>query len=62
MIEIVRRLIARDSPRTEAEVQADIRALLLSAPLQLDEGDLENVLLESPVGDRRRIDVWFRCY
>jgi hypothetical protein len=57
VIEIVRRLIARDGPRTEADVQADIRSLLLSAPLQLHEGDVENVLLESPVGDRRRIDV-----
>lgn len=57
MIEIIRRLINRDAPRTEAEVQADIRSLLLSAPLQLHEGDLENVLLESPLGDRRRIDV-----
>lgn len=57
MIELIRRLIGRDGSRTEAEVQADIRALLLSAPLQLHEGDLENVLLESPLGDRRRIDV-----
>lgn len=57
MIEIVRRLIARDAPRTEADVQADIRALLLSAPLQLHDGDLEIVLLESQLGDRRRIDV-----
>ena len=57
MIETVRRLIARDAPRSEADVQADIRSLLLSAPFQLHEGDLEIVLLESPLGDRRRIDV-----
>lgn len=57
MIEIIRRLIARDSPRTEADVQADIRSLLLSSPLQLHDGDVENVLLEAQVGDRRRIDV-----
>lgn len=57
MIETIRRLIARDAPRTEAEVQADIRSLLLSAPLQLHEGDLEVVTLESQLGDRRRIDV-----
>lgn len=57
VIETIRRLIARDAPRTEADVQADIRSLLLSAPLQLHEGDLEIVLLESPLGDRRRIDV-----
>ncbi len=57
MIDIVRRLIARDAVRSEADVQADIRSLLLTAPLQLHEGDLEIVLLESPLGDRRRIDV-----
>ena len=57
MLQLLRRLVSRDSPRTEAEVQADIRSLLLSAELQLDEDDLEIVLLESPLGDRRRIDV-----
>jgi hypothetical protein len=57
VIETIRRLIARDALRTEAEVQADIRSLLLSAPLQLHEGDLEVVTLESPLGDRRRIDI-----
>lgn len=57
MIEIVRRLITRDSPRTEADVQADIRSLPLSSPLQLRDGDLENDLLEAQIGDRRRIDV-----
>jgi SAM-dependent methyltransferase len=38
-------------------VQADVRSLLLAAPLHLAEGDLRDVVLESPVGDRRRIDV-----
>lgn len=46
----------RDATRTEADVQADVRQLFLTAPLQLDEGDLD-VNLEAQVGDRRRIDV-----
>jgi hypothetical protein len=36
-------------------VQADVRQLLLSAPLGLDEDQV--VLLEAPAGERRRIDV-----
>jgi hypothetical protein len=57
LLELLRRLVNRSGVRSEAEVQADIRQLLLSAPLQLEEGDLQIVLLESPLGDRRRIDV-----
>ena len=53
--ELVARLSDRESVRSEATIQADVRQLLLTAPLDLDEGDL--VTLESPVGDRRRIDV-----
>lgn len=36
-------------------VQADIRELLLAAPLELDADDV--VELEAQVGDRRRIDI-----
>jgi hypothetical protein len=57
LLDLLSRLVRRDSSRTEADVQADVRQLLLSAPFQLQEGDIENVLLESPLGDRRRIDV-----
>lgn len=57
MLDLLRRLVRRDEVRSEAEVQADVRQLLLSAPLQLEDNDLEIVSLESPVGDRRRIDV-----
>jgi hypothetical protein len=57
LLELLRRLVNRGGVRSEAEVQADVRQLLLSAPLQLEEGDLQIVLLESPLGDRRRIDV-----
>lgn len=51
------RLVDRDAKRSEATVQADVRALLLNAPFNLTEGDVEDVVLESQVGDRRRIDV-----
>ncbi|MBI5514782.1 MAG: N-6 DNA methylase [Deltaproteobacteria bacterium] len=51
--QLVAGLANRNAARTEAIVQADVRALLLSAPLDLTE----EVLLESQVGDQRRIDV-----
>jgi hypothetical protein len=50
-------LANRDSSRTEAIIQADVRQLLLSAPLDLEPEDLADIVLESQVGDRRRIDV-----
>lgn len=53
---LLRRLADRDRLRSEATVQADVRQLLLSSGLGLDEQDLE-VELETQVGDRRRIDV-----
>ena len=56
MLDLLSRLINRDATRTEADVQADVRQLFLTAPFQLDEGDLD-VNLEAQVGDRRRIDV-----
>ncbi len=55
--ELLSTLADRDQPRTEAMVQAEIYRFLLTAPLQLGEGDLNNIVLESPVGDRRRIDI-----
>jgi SAM-dependent methyltransferase len=57
LLDLLSRLARRDAPRTEADVQADVRQLFLTAPFQLEEGDVENVYLESPLGDRRRIDV-----
>lgn len=56
MLDVLSRLVNRDAPRTEADVQADVRQLFLTAPFQLEEGDLD-VNLEAQVGDRRRIDV-----
>ena len=57
MTEIFQRLVVRDAKRTEAEIQADVRQFILSAPFELEDGDLRDVTLESPLGDRRRIDV-----
>ncbi|MCU4748517.1 N-6 DNA methylase [Streptomyces sp. G-5] len=54
------RLLNRKASRSEADIQADVRALLLDGGLNLSEDDLhEEVIprLESPVGDRRRIDI-----
>jgi SAM-dependent methyltransferase len=55
--EIFQRLVVRNAGRTEAEIQADVRQFILSAPFELADDDLLDVILESPVGDRRRIDV-----
>ncbi len=38
-------------------MQSDLHMLLMVAPLDLGEGDLEEIVLESPAGQRRRIDV-----
>lgn len=56
---LARRLANRNPNRTEANVQSDLHALLLAAPLELDEHDLRdlNVVLEQQAGSRRRIDV-----
>ncbi|MFD7311034.1 N-6 DNA methylase [Promicromonospora sp. NPDC059942] len=48
---IVDRLVS-GSARSEATIQADVRALLLTADL-----DLDDVHLETPVGAQQRIDV-----
>lgn len=53
---IVARLTARNSARSEADVQSDLKHLLLSAPLNLAEDNLD-VRLEPHVGGRRRIDI-----
>lgn len=57
LLELFSRLVKRDDRRTEAEIQADVRQFILSAPFELEEKDLSVVALESAVGDRRRIDV-----
>ncbi len=55
--ELVDRIRNTETPRTEATLQADVRQLLLEAPIGLDESDLREVNLEAPLGDRRRIDI-----
>lgn len=57
MLDTFRRLVERNPRRTEAEIQADVRQFILSAPFELEPGDLVDVSLESPVGERKRIDV-----
>lgn len=54
------RLAAGAGGRTEADLQADVRSLLLAAPLHLDDQDLE-VFLEAPAGGGRRIDIEAGC-
>ena len=55
--ELARRLADRKQGRTEANVQSDLHMLLSAAPLQLEDGDLDDIVLEQPAGARRRIDV-----
>ncbi len=57
LTEVAARLANRASNRAEATVQSDLRLLLLAAGLNLREDHLEEVVLEAPVGKRRRIDV-----
>ncbi len=57
MQEILERLVNRKEPRTEAMIQSDVRQFILTDPFQLNEGQIESVVMESPLGDRRRIDV-----
>ena len=57
LVDLLGRLTDRESTRSEADIQADVRQLFLTAPFQLEEDDVRNVLLESQLGDRRRIDV-----
>ncbi|MXZ99044.1 MAG: hypothetical protein F4076_12455 [Acidimicrobiaceae bacterium] len=56
--ELAERLANRSlKGRSEATVQSDVRMLLLAAGLNLTEGDVLDVKLESPLADRRRIDI-----
>lgn len=51
--ELAAKIAARDTPRTEATLQSDVRRLLLDERLGLSD----EVLLESPTGEGGRIDV-----
>lgn len=54
---LLERIAKRDPKRSEATLVADIRQLLLEAPLNLQEDDLREVALETPVKGGRRIDI-----
>jgi SAM-dependent methyltransferase len=54
-------LASRAPGRSEAIVQSDIRTLLLTAPLNLTENGVESIRLETPAGERRRIDIEAGC-
>lgn len=59
--DLVSRLALREGGRTEADIQSDVRAVLLSGALSLKDSDLEvqGPSLEAQVGDGslRRIDI-----
>ena len=57
LLDTFSRLVTRNTQRTEAEIQADVRQFILDAPFDLEDDDLSVVQLESQLGDRRRIDV-----
>ena len=55
--ELLGQVARRDNSRSEATLQADIRQLILAAPLSLSAEDIVTADLETPVGVRRRIDI-----
>lgn len=59
LADVLRRMANRDERRTEANIQSDLHTLLLTASLQLEEANIEEleVVLEQQTGARRRIDV-----
>jgi hypothetical protein len=57
LVELLAQIARRDPTRSEATLQADIRQLVLTAPLSLSAEDFVTADLETPVGVRRRIDI-----
>ena len=57
--QLVHDMANRDAQRTEANVQSGLHALLLAAPLELEEENLRDheIVLEQQAGARKRIDV-----
>lgn len=55
LIDVVTRLAAQQG-RTEADIQSDVRAVLLDERLELDDEDVR-VVMEAPVEGGRRIDI-----
>lgn len=56
-VELLAQIARRDPNRSEATLQADIRQLMLSAPLALSADHVVVADLETPAGLRRRIDI-----
>ena len=54
---LVKRIATRTPGRSEATLQADIRTLLFAAPLNLADYGVVDINLETPAGERRRIDI-----
>jgi hypothetical protein len=54
--EVVQRMAERRPTRSEADLQSDVRLLLLLGDLSLQDDDVQ-VSLEAQAGDRKRIDV-----
>ncbi len=57
LVELLAQIARRDPTRSEATLQADIRQLVLTAPLSLSAENVVTADLETPVGVRRRIDI-----
>jgi SAM-dependent methyltransferase len=57
VVELLAQIARRDNTRSEATLQADIRQLVLTAPLSLSAENLVTADQETPVGVRRRIDI-----
>src|SRR5665647_170342 len=57
MPELVARVGARGSGRTEADVQSDVRTILLYGGLNLDDQQVVKLEEQTADGTRRRIDV-----
>ncbi len=57
LVELLAQIARRETTRSEATLQADIRQLVLMAPLSLSAEDVVTADLETPVGVRRRIDI-----
>lgn len=57
LAELVQALADRKPGRTEATVQGQLHALLIAAPLQLEQHHIQDIVLEQPAGKRLRIDV-----
>jgi len=55
------RLASPPPGTSEATIQSDIRKFLLDAPLELVDESVLEIVLESPAGQRRRIDVEAGC-